>query len=266
ATSTAAVRGGRPPVSGSAKPTGARLITSACRERAISVTLKEGKRAVSFSRAFHRLLDVDTARFTTLVNDEAFARSLGVEANNLEGYLSPNTYSFNWQTDEEEIIGRLVRQTEKIFDDTLRERARELKMSLHEVLTLASIIEGEALLDDERAIISGVYHNRLRKGMRLQADQTIQYIIPDGPRRVVFSDLHINNPYNTYKHGGLPPGPISNPGVASILAALYPAQHNYLYFVANGRGGHWFSSNYDGHMNNVRKFRKERAARNRDLG
>ncbi|MEK7671237.1 MAG: endolytic transglycosylase MltG, partial [Bacteroidota bacterium] len=233
----------------------------------ISVTLKEGRTAVTFSRAFARTLGIDTVRFMNLVNDETYARSLGVEAKNLEGYLSPNTYSFNWQTDESEIIRRLTHQTEKVFDDSLRQRAQELNMSLHEVLTLASIIEGEASLDDERAIISGVYHNRLRKGMKLEADPTIQFIIADGPRRIVLSDLRINNPYNTYMYYGLPPGPISNPQAASIIAALYPAKHNYLFFVANGRGGHWFSSNYADHMNNVRKFRRERAAqgRNQDL-
>ena len=133
-------------------------------------------------------------------------------------------------------------------------------MSLHEILTLASIIEGEAILDDERTTISGVYHNRLRKGMRLQADPTIQFVISNGPRRVLFDDLQIKSPYNTYLYSGLPPGPISNPRVASIHAALYPAQHDYLFFVSNGRGGHWFARNYDGHMINVRRFRKEREA------
>jgi UPF0755 protein len=230
----------------------------------IAVTLTEGRRAISFARAFHRMLGIDTARFMSLVNDERFTRSLGVEASALEGYLSPNTYSFNWQTDEEEVIARLVSQTQRVFNDSLQRRVREMNMSMHEVLTLASIIEGEALIEDERARISGVYHNRLRKGMRLQADPTIQFIIPDGPRRVYFGDLHIDSPYNTYRYSGLPPGPISNPGSASIIAALYPEKHNYLFFVANGKGGHWFSSDYAGHMNNVKRFRRERAAQSRE--
>lgn len=234
----------------------------------ILVTLREGRRAVSFSRAFARMLGIDTLRFMNLVQDESFARSLGVEAGNLEGYLAPNTYSFNWQADEAEIIKRLVKQTEAIFDDTLRRRAQELKMSVHEVLTLASIIEGEALIEDERPLISGVYHNRLRKGMKLQADPTIQFIIPDGPRRILFRDLAIQSPYNTYMHDGLPPGPINNPSVASIRAALYPAHHEYLFFVANGKGGHWFSTSYAGHMNYVRRFRRERAEqiKNQEIG
>lgn len=232
----------------------------------ISVTLKEGRRAVVFARAFHRMVGIDTVRFMNLVQDGSFARSLGVNAGALEGYLSPNTYFFNWQTEEEEIVKRLVHQTLSQFNDSLRARANEMKLSIHQVLTLASIIEGEAFLDDERAAISGVYHNRLRRGMKLEADPTIQFILPDGPRRVLYRDLQIRNPYNTYLHYGLPPGPVSNPRRASILAALYPAKHEYIFFVANGRGGHWFSRNYADHLSYVRKFRRERAEQLRTQG
>lgn len=234
----------------------------------ISVTLREGRRAIVFARAFHRMLGADTVRFMNLVQDATFARSLGVEASTLEGYLSPNTYRFNWQTDEEDIIKRLVHQTLSLFNDSLLERTRELRMSIHQVLTLASIIEGEAFLDSERATISGVYHNRLRKGMRLEADPTIQFIIPDGPRRLLYRDLQVRNPYNTYLNYGLPPGPINNPRKASIVAAVYPESHDYLFFVSNGRGGHWFARNYADHLNYVRKFRRERAEqlRNQQTG
>lgn len=232
----------------------------------IAVTLREGRRAVHFARAFQRTLGIDTVRFMNLMNDAAFAHSLDVDADNLEGYLAPNTYNFIWQTDEEEIIRRLVRQRQKEFTDTLQSRAKELNMIFHNVLTLAAIIEGETFLDDERPIISGVYHNRLRKGMRLEADPTIQFIIPDGPRRVLHKDLRIDHPYNTYLNYGLPPGPINNPQRASILAALYPARHNYIFFVSNGRGGHWFAETYAGHLHNVRKFRRERALQIRSQG
>ncbi len=224
----------------------------------IAVTLKEGRGAESFSRTLGRQLHIDTLRFMSFVNDESFAHTLGVEAKNLEGYLSPNTYNFQWQTDEEELIKRLVHQTQKIFDDSLRARAAELKMTVHEVLTFASLIEGEAVLDSERAVISGVYHNRLRRGMKLQADPTIQFIISGPARRLLFSDLFIKSPYNTYRNYGLPPGPINNPRAASVIATLYPEQHNYIFFVANGRGGHWFSSSYAEHLNLVKKFRQQR--------
>ncbi len=224
----------------------------------IVVTLREGRSAESFSRMLGRLLHIDTLRFMSLVSDESFARSLGVEANNLEGYLSPNTYKFQWQTDEQELIRRLVDQTLRVFDDSLRAKAAEMKMTIHQVITFASLIEGEAVLDSERAVISGVYHNRLRRGMKLQADPTIQFIIPGPSRRLLFSDLFVKSPYNTYRNYGLPPGPINNPRAASIIAALYPEQHNYIFFVANGKGGHWFSTSYAEHLNFVKKFRQQR--------
>jgi UPF0755 protein len=104
--------------------------------------------------------------------------------------------------------------------------------------------------------ISGVYHNRLRIGMKLQADPTIQYILPGGWRKLTFKDLEINSPYNTYKYFGLPPGPINSPGEAAILAALYPEKNNYIYFVADGNGGHLFSKTLREHNNNVKKYRK----------
>lgn len=230
----------------------------------LSVTLREGKRATAYARLLARSIGIDSARFMSLVNDAEFARSLGVEANSLEGYLFPETYFFNWQTDEAEVIERLVGQTLKVFNDSLRQRAAELKMTIHEVLTLASIIEGEAFFDDERATISGVYHNRLRKGMRLEADPTIQFIIPDGPRRIYHNDLRIESPYNTYRNYGLPPGPICSPRAASIIAALYPEHHNYYFFVSDGKGGHWFATTYTQHLANVRKFRRERAEQQRN--
>ena len=107
-----------------------------------------------------------------------------------------------------------------------------------DLVTLASIVEGEAIFDSERAIIAAVYHNRLRKGIRLQADPTIQFIIDGPPRRLLYKDLEIASPYNTYRHAGLPPGPINNPGMASLEAVLHPAEVTFIFFVARGDGGH----------------------------
>ncbi len=230
----------------------------------IAVTLKEGRRSTSYARTLRRTLSIDSVRFIDLVRDETFARSLGVDATNLEGYLSPETYQFQWQADEGEILRRLVQQTDRVFTDSVLHFMRRRGMTRHQALTLASIIEGETSREDERAIISGVYHNRLRKGMRLEADPTIQFIIPDGPRRVLFTDLQIKSPYNTYINYGLPPGPISNPRAASILAAVNPAKHNYLFFVANGHGGHWFARDFAGHLVNAKRFRREREAQIRE--
>jgi UPF0755 protein len=138
--------------------------------------------------------------------------------------------------------------------DSLKTRAEEIGWTLNQALTLASIIEGEAMVDTEMPLISSVYHNRLDIGMPLQADPTIQYIIPDGPRRLLYRDLEIDSPYNTYKYKGLPPGPINNPGIRAIKAALYPADTDYLYFVANGDGTHSFSENYSQHRRAKRRF------------
>ncbi len=225
----------------------------------IHVTVLEGTYARTQARIFAKAIGIDSSRYVDFVYDRAFARSLGIDASSLEGYLLPETYSITWQQDERQIVRALVQHFRDFFGDSLEQRAGEIGMTVHEVMTLASIVEGEAILNEERSIISGVYHNRLKRGMRLEADPTIQFIVPDGPRRLLYSDLEIDNPYNTYKYRGLPPGPVNNPGKASILAALYPAQHNYLYFVANGKGGHWFSRSFEEHRRYVRMYRRERA-------
>lgn len=226
----------------------------------IPVTIREGALARTQAKIFSRHLGIDSARYMAIVRDAAFIRRLGLEGTSLEGYLLPETYAFGWEPEEEEVVRRQVAQFHKVFNDSLEQRARELGWSVKEAITFASIIEGEAVLDEERPIISGVYHNRLRKGMKLEADPTIQYVVEGGPRRLLYSDLRLDSPYNTYLYAGLPPGPVNNPGKASILAALYPAHHEYLYFVANGRGGHWFSKTYNEHMKNVRRYRRDRAA------
>jgi UPF0755 protein len=155
----------------------------------------------------------------------------------------------------------LVSGTLAIFEpDSVQSQLFRLRMNRHQILTMASIIEGEVVVDSERVLVSSVYHNRLRRGWMLGADPTIQYIIPGPPRRLLHDDLEIDSPYNTYKYRGLPPGPISNPGKKSILAALFPAQTRYLYFVATGNGGHHFSQTAAEHAHwkaNFDQIRKE---------
>ena len=224
----------------------------------ITVTIREGLKAAKQAKIFTKQLRIDSTRFMELVNDSAFVHSLGIADTSLEGYLMPNTYLFYWQDDEETILKEMVKDFWTVFNDTLRKRMDEQALSLNDVMTLSSIVEAETAIDSERAIVAGVYYNRLRKNMRLEADPTIQYIIEDGPRRLVRSDLFKESPYNTYRHYGLPPGPINNPGRTAILAALYPMRHKYLYFVATGQGGHTFSRTYDQHQRAVRQFRRVR--------
>lgn len=225
----------------------------------IHVAIPEGSRIRTQARLFARGLGIDSAKYARLAFDTAFAGSLGVDKPSLEGYLLPDTYGFYWEQDERDILKRQIENFRLFFNDTLRSKAAEFGWDAHTAVTFASIVEGEATLGDERPIIAGVYHNRLRTGMRLEADPTIQYILNDGPRRILFADLKIDNPYNTYRYQGLPPGPVNNPGRASILASLYPAQHNFLFFVANGKGGHWFARSYLEHLRYVQMFKRQRA-------
>ncbi|MFQ5798112.1 MAG: endolytic transglycosylase MltG [Bacteroidota bacterium] len=227
--------------------------TSAIR---IPVTIREGLRSNKVARIYARELGIDSARFVDLVHDLDFIQSLGVDASSLEGYLFPDTYRFYWDPEEEKVVRRMVEEFRFFYTDSLKARAEELGYDTNEVLTFASIVEGEAILDEERPIIAGVYHNRLRKRMRLEADPTIQFLLPDGPRRLLYQDLKISSPYNTYENYGLPPGPINNPGKSSILATLFPAVHAYLFFVTDGQGGHIFSRTYAEHRRAVRKYRR----------
>ncbi len=222
------------------------------------VTIPEGKHARQIAGVLSREIETDSTRFMELVYDQGFVRSLGLSVPNLEGFLFPDTYAFYWGMNPKSVISSMVDQFMAQFPDTLRTRAKELSLTISEVVTLASIIEGEAIVDAERETISAVYWNRIKRGMRLQADPTVQYIIPDGPRRLLNKDLRIDSPYNTYKYRGLPPGPINNPGFASLRAALYPADVPYLYFVANGDGSHTFSRNLREHLRAKSRFDKVR--------
>ena len=227
----------------------------------VAVSVPEGLQAKQQARILARKIGIDSARYVSLVHDSSFISSLGIDAPSLDGYLLPDTYSFHWQTDEKTVIRELVEQFHSFYNDSLKQREAELGWTMNQVLSLAAIVEGEAILDEERPRIAGVYHNRLVKRMRLEADPTIQYIIEDGPRRLFYDDLKIHSPYNTYRNYGLPPGPVNSPGKAAILASLYPEQNGFLFFVANGQGGHWFSKSYSEHLRNVRKFRRDRRRR-----
>ncbi|MCD6116128.1 endolytic transglycosylase MltG [bacterium] len=218
------------------------------------ITFPEGMRAAEMAELLKEKFNINPGYFMKLVMSDSLCRLVGINAHSLEGYLYPDTYRFSRTVDAEEVIKRMVRQWKQVFNSALKTRAAKMGMTVHEAMTLASIIEGEAQVDSERKTISALYHNRLKRGMRLQADPTIQYIIPDGPRRLLKDDLQINSPYNTYIHAGLPPGPINNPGKESIIAALYPDSSRYLYMVADGDGSHTFSKTMTEHLRAKNKF------------
>jgi len=186
-----------------------------------------------------------------IVYDKEFLISLDIDAPSLEGYLYPETYNFAKGIKPEVIFSMMVQKMRDEFDDTLKLRMKEIGMNENSVLTLASIIEKEALLDNERPIISSVYHNRLKRDMKLQADPTVLYGTNKRSKRITYSDLRRDTPYNTYVIKGLPPGPIATAGIKSIMAALYPSETDYLFFVSKNDGTHHFSRTDGEHISAV---------------
>ena len=212
----------------------------------LKLTIPEGSQSKNLFKDINTLLNTDYD-FNKYFNSTEILEQYNVDASSLEGYLYPDTYYLYHDSSPEEIIDIMLSEFWKKFDENLQDRANQLGFSVHEVVTLASIIEGEAMLDSERSTISSVYHNRLKINMKLQADPTIQYIIPGPPKTLSNRDLRIKSDYNTYQNYGLPPGPINNPGIASIKAALYPEDTNFLFFVAQGDGSHAFTTNEKDH-------------------
>jgi UPF0755 protein len=195
------------------------------------------------------------------VHNSAYIESLGINAPSLEGYLFPESYLITYGADSRDIVEMMVAHFFDVFTQDMKERAEELGFTMEEAVTLASLIEKEAACEHEKPIISGVYHNRLKKGLLLQCDATIQYILPKRKPRLFYSDLQIDSPYNTYIYKGLPPTPIASPGRSSIIAALWPASTDYLYFVARGDTTHIFSRTLEEHNEAKRRVKRERLMR-----
>ncbi|MDE0466465.1 MAG: endolytic transglycosylase MltG [Candidatus Poribacteria bacterium] len=180
----------------------------------------------------------------------------GLADKTVEGYLFPNTYKFAKGTKVETVVEMMLDEFKQRWRDAFDEEARNLGHTRHEIVTLASIIEKEAQSESERPRISSVFHNRLRRKWRLQADPTVLYALGNPERLLTKADLSVDSLYNTYKHKGLPPGPIANPGIDSIIAALRPEKTDYLYFVAIGEGKHHFSKTLSEHNRMIRKMRR----------
>ncbi len=197
--------------------------------------------------------------FLELIADPGQVLDLDPEADNLEGYLFPETYFVTRDVTPKEIIEMMVSRFRRNWTGELSSRAGDLEMSVREVVTLASLIEKEASLPGERPLVSSVFHNRLKSGMKLGCDPTVIYAVKlvkpwDGI--IHRSDLQLDSPYNTYIYPGLPPGPIASPGLASIRAALFPEDTGLLYFVSRNDGSHVFSENYRDHAEAVEKYQR----------
>jgi UPF0755 protein len=218
----------------------------------------EGATLAELARTIEQQRLAPAADVLRAASDPAFLRSLGIEGPSLEGYVFPDTYHFTRGLTAQQILARTVQRLRAKLTPDLLARARERGLELHALLTLASIIEREAVVSDERRLISAVFWNRLHRGMPLQADPTVQYAVAKERRALSRADLATDHPYNTYTRSGLPPGPIASPGLPAIEAALDPAPVKYLYFVARDDQRHHFSTTVEEHNAAVARYRLSR--------
>lgn len=224
----------------------------------VDVTIPEGYTIWDIAGAF-RSADIDSVEMLSALQDEGLLRQRRIETQSLEGYLFPDTYRVRWGASPQAVAAMMLSRLDEVFDGPVLQRTAEVGWAPHEVLTLASIIEAETRVPEERTLVSAVYHNRLRRNMRLEADPTVAYAMGGYKGRLVYADLKIDSPYNTYRHRGLPPGPICSAGKASILAALNPdSTSTALYFVARGDGSHIFSQTLRDHRIAVERARREK--------
>ncbi|MEC4685438.1 MAG: endolytic transglycosylase MltG [Nitrospirota bacterium] len=219
------------------------------------VTIPEGYNVWQIARALDASGIITEEDFFRFAYNREFLDSMNIDAPSIEGYIFPDTYSFPRGMPPQDVLKRLVSGMRRHFTAKMKDRAEELGLSEREVLTLASIIEKEARVDDERPLISAVFHNRLKRGMPLQADPTSIYGFKNSSGVITTKDLKRESPYNTYVIPGLPPGPIASPGLKSIMAALYPADVPYLFFVSDNNGGHRFSATEAEHRKAVKLYR-----------
>ena len=221
----------------------------------LTVTIPEGWDVKTMVPSIAETMKIPAASLDSATRDTALIQRLGIPIGTLEGYLFPETYLIPEGSAALPVVRRLVSEFERRWKPDWNAQLERLGMTRHQVMTLASIIEKEARVATERPTISAVYHNRLKRGMLLQADPTVLYALGRHAPRVLYRDLEVESPYNTYRNIGLPPGPIASPGTASIEAALFPADVPYLYFVAHPDGHHEFRTTFREHNEAVRQMR-----------
>lgn len=218
------------------------------------ITIPEGYNLRQIAELIDQVNLADPADFVKAATDASLVREMGLDGETFEGYLFPETYFFPKETTPEQIIATMVKRFRAIFIPEWQAQAKRLGFSMHEVMTLASIIEKETGTSFERPIVSSVFHNRLKRGMRLETDPTVIYGVKNFDGNLTRKHLRTPTPYNTYLNKGLPPGPIASPGRQAIEAALYPAETSFLYFVAKKDSTHQFSTNIRDHNRAVRKY------------
>lgn len=238
-----------------------KMVRGEVKRNTIRVTIPEGYTVSDIAEVLSSKGLVDREEFLNTVKngnfDYDFLNGLPQRSGKLEGYLFPDTYEFAKDASPEQIIKKMLDRFDDVFDEDMRNKAKNMKMTVDQVVTVASMIEKEAKVAEERPIISAVIYNRLKLGMRLQIDATVQYALGQWNEKVYTEDTKVDSPYNTYAYGGLPVGPISNPGKASLEAALNPEKVDYLYYVAkgDGSGSHAFTVTYEEFLNEKHKNR-----------
>ncbi|MEO8664217.1 MAG: endolytic transglycosylase MltG [Ignavibacteria bacterium] len=235
----------------------------------VRFTVPPGYTIKQIAKLAEKKLSLSKDKFITEASNDSLIRLLELKdtIKNLEGFLFPDSYDVSPSITEKKLVQLLYNEFRKkvLDDDNIMVKIKEQNTTLIKALTLASIIEGETRLEIEKPVIAGVYLNRIKKGMRLEADPTVQYALPDGPKsRLLYEDLKINSPYNTYIVKGLPPGPINNPGLSALNAALNPDENKFLFFVATGEGGHKFSENYEDHLKAIIEYKKRLKQNSKD--
>ncbi len=232
------------------------------------VTFPEGLSYAEMARIYEQQGFGKTVAFLDAARDAAPVHHVDPDARDLEGYLFPETYALRRDSTARSFVHTMVARFEQLFTTDMRQAAEKLGLTTRQAVTLASLVEKETAVDAERPVVAAVYMNRLKIHMGLQCDPTVIYALQKAGRydgNLTRDDLHFDSPYNTYRYPGLPPGPIANPGLASLKAAVAPAEVDYLYFVSRNDGSHVFARTLEEHNENVRKFqvqyfRDQRAA------
>ncbi|WP_397386180.1 endolytic transglycosylase MltG [Paenibacillus sp. VCA1] len=238
------------------------------KEEMVRITIPEGYTVEQIAKKVSEATGAPADDFLKLANhpgEQAVAAFKDIPQNGklkheAEGYLFPDTYDFKKGTSDAEMFHRMMEQMQGKLDGIpdLQEKLRDRGITLHEMLTIASLVEREVVVDKERPLVAGVIYNRLDKNMKLEIDATVQYALAEPKERLLYKDLKVESPYNTYLHEGLPPGPICSPSMASIEAALNPEASDYLYYVTKKDGSHehLFAKTYQEHLKNIEKSKK----------
>ena len=232
-----------------------------------AVVIPEGSDRFDMARILHQQMGVNPEEFLRATEQGSLIHDVAPQATTLEGYLFPDTYRFPRGVAPASVVAAMLARFRHVVDSRFPAEVRPQPEKLHQVITLASLVEKETPAPHERPVVAGVFTKRLEKGMPLQCDPTVVYAArlnhrPIGP--ILQSDLEFDSPYNTYRYAGLPPGPIASPGEASIRATLDPSAGDFLYFVSNHHGGHIFSRTLAEHQRNVSRYRREATALRRN--